>query len=447
MYRIKTDIRQYLCESRDKVERLIRNWVIRPSDLVYDEDGQYWRPIGQHRAFMEIFASMEQPDIDQPATVVDDNIAATAAADRPESNGDTHPSEDVPSPTDAPTAPPEPPDSVEGVAYDPDDVTEMTDRTLDRLLVDDAEEASAPPDTAAASPPTTVTPSTARQTPGRRHGLPEEAFTTAELPEESTTDTRRESSSSDSWDQPGRSNWNIVVDQPPPEVADRAKAPPENAIQDAPRVRHQPDSTPNTGPPPPAEPAEPAGASDPDLPPPTERHEDGEPPPQGLDPTSLEERLLAPDPDDPEVDEAFRDWEEAAAEARDEQPAPEGVDDLEPIPIVEALPDRGDPTLGYDLEFTEPIKPSVRALRLGIQQRRLPPISRDRYFSKPQPKAGEQQPVQQQYDLHATQPPRWKLRLDAWRQPSSWSQTRMLSAAVGLALGTVILLLLGLAAC
>ncbi len=167
-----------------------------------------------------------------------------------------------------------------------------------------------------------------------------------------------------------------------------------------------------------------------------------------LDPDALEDRLLAPDPGDPAVDEAFEEWEDAAAGAREREYTGEeaGDDDLESIPIVEALPDRDGPSLGYNVEFTEPIKPSVAALRMGMQQRNLPTVSRDRYFSPPQPKEPGHL-AHRKYNLKASGPPAWKLRLDAWRAPSSWSQTRMLSVAVGLALGVVLLLILGIAAC
>lgn len=59
MFRIKTDIRQFNCETREKVEKLIRSWVIRPTDLMLDEARQTWSPIGQREEFASIFEDIK----------------------------------------------------------------------------------------------------------------------------------------------------------------------------------------------------------------------------------------------------------------------------------------------------------------------------------------------------------------------------------------------------
>lgn len=70
MFRIKTDIRQYKCETKNKVEKLIRNWVIRPNDLIYSTDHNEWLPIGEHPAFMRLFGMLEEQEKNTPDTVV-----------------------------------------------------------------------------------------------------------------------------------------------------------------------------------------------------------------------------------------------------------------------------------------------------------------------------------------------------------------------------------------
>ena len=59
MFRIKTDIRQFNCETQEKVEKLIRSWVIRPTDLMLDEARQTWSPIGQREEFASIFEDIK----------------------------------------------------------------------------------------------------------------------------------------------------------------------------------------------------------------------------------------------------------------------------------------------------------------------------------------------------------------------------------------------------
>jgi hypothetical protein len=79
MFHIKTDIRQYKCETAEKVERLIRNWVIRPSDLIYNSTEKTWNPIGQHPAFDDIFAGIEQEEANEPDTIVTEAPSEVAA--------------------------------------------------------------------------------------------------------------------------------------------------------------------------------------------------------------------------------------------------------------------------------------------------------------------------------------------------------------------------------
>jgi hypothetical protein len=79
MFHIKTDIRQFKCESPEKVERLIRNWVIRPSDLIYNAQEKTWNPIGQHPTFDDIFAGIEQEEANEPDTVVTEAPSEVAA--------------------------------------------------------------------------------------------------------------------------------------------------------------------------------------------------------------------------------------------------------------------------------------------------------------------------------------------------------------------------------
>ena len=147
MFRIKTDIRQFKCKDRDKVDRLIRNWVIRPADLIFDGDSDQWKPIGEHPNFVELFASLDEAHQNQPDTVITDRAADKAANDRANSGP-----QDLQKPEtkrSAPKAavlrpaasitkkePPTPSKDVEGVIRDSGEITMMTDRTLDLLRED-----------------------------------------------------------------------------------------------------------------------------------------------------------------------------------------------------------------------------------------------------------------------------------------------------------------------
>jgi hypothetical protein len=190
MFHIKTDIRQYKCESEEKVERLIRNWVIRPSDLIYDAREDAWESIGEHAAFHQIFALIEKEEANEPDTVVTEapsEIAAeyevapgTEQADEAHTD-DSRPDDSCPDessrleddetmPIPKPQ-PPEAPEGVEGLIRDSDEITMMTDKTLDMLR----EEADNAPEEAADDD------EMGDEAPLGRHGLPEEVFVTDEI--------------------------------------------------------------------------------------------------------------------------------------------------------------------------------------------------------------------------------------------------------------------------
>ncbi len=125
MFRIKTDIRQYNCESREKVERLIRNWVIRPTDLIFDDDKQEWGPIGEHSAFVSTFAELAKQETEAADTLVSEETPPVAR--RGEEEG-----QDL--------DPPEPPEGVEPESASPDEITVMTEETVETVLDDEEAE-------------------------------------------------------------------------------------------------------------------------------------------------------------------------------------------------------------------------------------------------------------------------------------------------------------------
>ncbi len=151
MFHIKTDIRQYKCESEDKVERLIRNWVIRPSDLIYNAAEKTWNPIGQHPSFNDIFAVIEQEEANEPDTVVTEapsEIAAEHEVEPGSELGDAA-SEEITGVREAPTEPEEDaaasaPSTIfisdEGLRADSDEITNVTEAP------DEPDEAEAPAD-------------------------------------------------------------------------------------------------------------------------------------------------------------------------------------------------------------------------------------------------------------------------------------------------------------
>ncbi len=104
MYRIKTDIRQYKCETREKVEKLIRNWVIRPNDLIYLTDAQEWSPIGDHPEFLKLFGILDAQEQAEPDTVITDS--PREGGDPPTELGDAA-SEEVTNVKERPTKPEE----------------------------------------------------------------------------------------------------------------------------------------------------------------------------------------------------------------------------------------------------------------------------------------------------------------------------------------------------
>jgi hypothetical protein len=136
MFQIKTDIRQYNCETREKVEKLIRNWVIRPSDLIFNEDAGEWNPIGQHPSFDDLFRELDEEESRVPDTVV---TADRPRGDKEEGGEVTHITESPLEEDDSDDAPkpPEPSEDVEGVIRDSDEITMMTDKTLDMMRLDD----------------------------------------------------------------------------------------------------------------------------------------------------------------------------------------------------------------------------------------------------------------------------------------------------------------------
>lgn len=146
MFRIKTDIRQYKCDSPDKVEKLIRNWVIRPTDLIFSLESADWRPIGEHPVFTPIFDVLNEQLRSEPDTLVTRHPFA---------------------------APPSAPDGVEINRADSDEITQMTHRTQALRSADDTSEFTH-----------SENPSPQATEPNRkvgRHDLPEELFATAEI--------------------------------------------------------------------------------------------------------------------------------------------------------------------------------------------------------------------------------------------------------------------------
>lgn len=167
MFRIKTDIRQFKCETEEKVEDLIRKWVIRPSDLILDVSGQDWSPIGDHPSFGPVFHQLVQhaQEQDSEATVQDDEPSdrlelgevsepkAQSALAEPSSPEQTtsEPVKATPPPPKnnilrkkfaIPSTPLPIPAAPAGVEPPPvsDEVTIMTERTADLLGFDDSAE-------------------------------------------------------------------------------------------------------------------------------------------------------------------------------------------------------------------------------------------------------------------------------------------------------------------
>ena len=168
MFRIKTDIRQFNCETQEKVEKLIRNWVIRPTDLIYHKPEKSWSPIGEHTDFCALFESLREDlddggvmsttELDQiSVSVIGEESSAVSEAqeeaepEKPQSEPFTSmraailsgrgrikktTSEPVSS---SPLPIPQAPAGVEGVASSGDEVTVMTERTAELLGLQDSE--------------------------------------------------------------------------------------------------------------------------------------------------------------------------------------------------------------------------------------------------------------------------------------------------------------------
>ncbi|TXD36468.1 hypothetical protein FRC98_11540 [Lujinxingia vulgaris] len=222
MFRIKTDIRHYKCDSREKVEKLIRNWVIRPADLLLDPSSESWAPIGDHPSFAPLFSTLEEAHQNTPDTVVTTRQSTEPSANdaspppainrperdemptpalgvlRPARSARKAPPAPTPDPDDFP-APPEPPEGVVDPVRDSGEITMMTERTLELLSADDdsaptkgdtdSADSASDEDAEASSPedssPDEASPEDATaDIPLRRlgrHDLPEDLFATAEL--------------------------------------------------------------------------------------------------------------------------------------------------------------------------------------------------------------------------------------------------------------------------
>jgi hypothetical protein len=180
MFQIKTDIRQFNCETLDKVEKLIRNWVIRPTDLIYAAEQKAWSPIGEHPDFEPIFASLWQEGAEGKQ-----GYMASESAE--------YDLEEIVRGVDAGPLPvPEAPEGVEPPAQD-GEVTTMTERTAQLLGLEDetGAEPSSPAQAGEADKPAAgpslkvvVADETLEERPSGRHNLPEELFLTNEVERE-----------------------------------------------------------------------------------------------------------------------------------------------------------------------------------------------------------------------------------------------------------------------
>ena len=130
MFRIKTDIRQFNCETRQKVEKLIRSWVIRPTDLILDEAAQSWSPIGELEEFAPLFSELREASdvaaLSEPSAPSDEKHHGVITLRALRDEGGALKSSPLPRP--------HAPEGVEGVAQS-DELTMMTERTADLLGV------------------------------------------------------------------------------------------------------------------------------------------------------------------------------------------------------------------------------------------------------------------------------------------------------------------------
>lgn len=474
------------------MERLIRNWVIRPADLIFDQGTGQWNPIGEHPDFIGLFQSLDEADQGLEATVITPQAADSAPLDRDETGDEqqlrsTQPgaailrrprrSQRSDSPPEEQNSRPEPPvpsPEVEGVAHDPDEITVMTDRTLDLLTVDSE---------SPASPLQEKTELIERpifddedELPRGRHGLPEDVFATAELPgpvdrDEVLLDELAELGDADSElsaetvltphpDGPAR--WNILIDEgpPPEEIArpeDEPEQEPDELDQTAEFIASEDDeeaiglavtlemdefssevgeeSEEELEPEEEAEAEEEAEeaeepASEEELEPEKEEEEEEEPESAAI---PLEE-LMPEEPDSEELEldsqaleEALTFLEIVATAAQDEDSADFFVP-VEPLhqPRVDMTAE------AYEMELPFEVTPSEEARQLGITPTTLSEDQRDAFFSRPYPKESGTF-ITVTYDLSGLS--------DSEEQPRSFVP----KIAIAIAVGALILLLLLLA--
>jgi hypothetical protein len=226
MYRIKTDIRQFKCDTREKVEKLIRNWVIRPTDLLYHRDQKRWAPIGDSEEFEPIFQQIKDSSEDDEETVVTAREDSPAALiDATEQEPEEEDADDADSSTRArpsaavlrpsknvvrksapePLPIPEAPAGVEEAVVD-HEVTVMTERTADLLGLRDSDDIQMSPQEDDGDDEATLADDSEPQL--SRSDLPEELFLTNELsapepistPDDSVLDELGDASSvDDAW--------------------------------------------------------------------------------------------------------------------------------------------------------------------------------------------------------------------------------------------------------
>ena len=201
MFLIKTDIRQYKCENKAKVEKLIHNWVVRPTDLIFEDD--QWQPIGKHSEFETLFKILAKEDAGD--TVVTDSPFEESEepekkVEAPKEREDVFDQEDIlrdlTTKPEANFTPPVAPDNLEPAHHD-DEVTMMTDRTLDMLmdydpsLKEDSENVASPVDSEEA---TQIVESPLKDEKEKTADIPEDEETTgvkeSPLEKEETTNVK-----------------------------------------------------------------------------------------------------------------------------------------------------------------------------------------------------------------------------------------------------------------
>lgn len=431
MFRIKTDIRHYRCDSRDRVERLIRNWVIRPADLIYDDEDDDWFPIGEHPAFVEIFETLNEQHENQPETVVTPSAADKAAADRVAANRNGaadrrgRPARtSTPAPTstastrggdDIEPRPPEPDEEVVGVIRDSDEITLMTDRTR-ALMIEkrgDAEVAVEAESVEGAREPTELI---------ERPDSPEQANGVVVADEEPTNRIERHRVADEPTDRFERPRFDDEPPEPPDEQADVADEPTErldrselDGVDDPggedniepqeptdrfrqPRKHHRsrpPETTP------PAGERQNDAADSPsvqglrDLPEelvatapmdePDQQGVEGDgvdeqpPPPADIDATS---ETADAEPIDVEAVTPVGDGPDQPADSTAAEPDedPEELDQLEVSPVADEVYD------GYDIDLPFAVGPSAVAVKMGLQRSSVSRHVKQRRFPPPEPK-------------------------------------------------------------